>query len=54
MAGRPRGSEPRSEEIKIRVTPSGKEAAINAARPLSVSDWLRKLMAEDIARRGLS
>jgi hypothetical protein len=53
MAGRPRGSEPRDEEIKIRVTKTGKEAAVRAARPLSVSDWVRKLMADDIARRDL-
>jgi hypothetical protein len=53
MAGRPRGSAPRDTEIKIRVTKDGKEAAVRAAAPLSVSDWVRKLMADDIAKRGL-
>lgn len=53
MAGRPRGSTPRDTEIKIRVTKEGKAAAVAAARPMSVSDWVRKLMADDIARRGL-
>lgn len=53
MAGRPRGSAPRDEEIKVRVTKAGKQAAVRAAAPLSVSDWIRKLMSEDIQRRGL-
>lgn len=53
MAGRPRGSEPRSEEIKVRMTPAGKRAAVKAAAPLSVSDWVRQLMAKDIKDRGL-
>lgn len=53
MAGRPRGSEPRDTEIKVRVTQQGKQAAINAARPLSVSDYVRHLIAKDIKERGL-
>lgn len=53
MAGRPRGSAPRDAEIKIRVTQAGKEAAVKAAAPLSVSDWVRKLMSDDIRKRGL-
>lgn len=53
MAGRPRGSAPRDEEIKVRVTKEGKKAAVRAAHPLSVSDWVRKLMADDIRKRGL-
>lgn len=53
MAGRPRGAEARNAEIKVRVTPAGKRAAIEAARPLSVSDWLRHLMAKDMRERGL-
>lgn len=53
MAGRPRGSEARSEEIKVRMTPTGKQAAVEAAKPLSVSDWVRHLMAKDIKERGL-
>lgn len=52
MAGRPRGSEARSEEIKVRMTPSGKAAAVEAARPLSVSDYIRHLIAKDIKARG--
>lgn len=53
MAGRPRGSAPRDVEIKVRMTREGKEAAIRAAAPLSVSDWVRHLMAKDIKERGL-
>lgn len=53
MAGRPRGSEARTEEIKVRMTPSGKALATKAAHPLSVSDYVRGLIAKDIQRKGL-
>lgn len=53
MAGRPRGAEARSEEIKVRMTPAGKQTAIDAAKPLSVSDYVRTLIAKDIRERGL-
>ena len=53
MPGRPRGSAPRDEEIKVRITRDGKRAVVEAARPLSISDYVRGLIAEDIKRRGL-
>lgn len=53
MAGRPRGSAARSETIKVRVTPAGKAVAEKAAHPLSVSDYIRALIADDVRKRGL-
>jgi hypothetical protein len=53
MAGRPRGSEARDETLKVRVTKAGKDAATRAARPMSVSDYVRGLIAKDIKERGL-
>lgn len=53
MAGRPRGAEARTEEIKVRMTAPGKALAMKAARPLSLSDYVRGLIAEDIKRKGL-
>lgn len=53
MAGRPRGSAPRDELIKVRVTTAGKAAAEKAAKPLSLSDYVRGLIAKDIENRGL-
>lgn len=53
MAGRPRGAEARNAEIKIRMTETGKALAVKAARPLSLSDYVRGLIAADIRKKGL-
>lgn len=53
MAGRPRGNQARSEMLRIRITPSGKEAAEKARGPLSMSDYVRGLIADDVKKKGL-
>lgn len=53
MAGRPRGNQPRSEIIRIRITPSGKEAAERARGGLTMSDYVRGLIADDCKRKGI-
>lgn len=53
MAGRPRGSEPRDEVIRIRVTRQGKQAADRARGRLSMSDYVRGLIAKDVKERGI-
>lgn len=53
MAGRPRGPEPRNEIIRVRVTPAGKAAAERARGGLSMSDYVRGLIAKDVRERGV-
>jgi hypothetical protein len=53
MAGRPRGSEPRDEYLRVRMTTSGKAAAKKGAGGQSMSDYVRRLIHEDLKRRGL-
>lgn len=53
MAGRPRGSEPRNEIIRVRITPQGKAAAEKARGGASMSDYVRGLIAEDVKKKGV-
>lgn len=53
MAGRPRGSEPRDLVLRVRITKAGKAAADQARGGISMSDYIRGLIAADVKRKGL-
>lgn len=53
MAGRPRGSEPRTELLRVRLTPTARLMVETARGGLSVSDYIRQLVVEDCKRKGL-
>lgn len=54
MAGRPRGSTARSETLRIRVTPAGKKVADRARGGMSMSDYIRDLIAKDAKSKGIA
>jgi hypothetical protein len=51
MAGRPKGSEARTELVQVRMTKAGKALLTKARGTKSISDYVRDLIAQDVARR---
>ena len=54
MARKPLGATPRDEFIRVRTTAAGKQQVASLAKKSgeSVSDYIRRLVREDAARRG--
>jgi hypothetical protein len=54
MARKPLGATPRDEFLRVRTTASGKAQIVALAKKSgeSISDYIRRLVKEDAARKG--
>jgi hypothetical protein len=51
MAGRPRGSAARDEMLRIRMTSSGMSALDRVRGSVTRSDYVRRLISDDVKRK---
>lgn len=53
MAGRPRGNAPRTQWLRVRLTPAADLVIESARGGLSRSDYVRTLIEADAKKKGL-
>ena len=51
MAGKPRGAEARTTLVQVRMTKAGRAMLEKARGTKTISDYIRDLIAADVAKR---
>ena len=51
MAGKPRGAQAREKLVQVRMTQAGRDLLEKARGTKTISDYIRDLIAADVAKR---